>query len=104
MKRPKFSSRSLWERDGGRCQYTGRRLERDEGNIDHVIPRSRGGDTSWDNCVIADKRVNTRKADKTPDEAGLQLLRQPATPREVPVTMLLKNRHGIPDWDPVLIS
>ena len=73
-------------------------------SIDHVVPRSRGGDTNWENCVIADKRVNTRKADKTPDEAGLKLLREPGRPREVPVTILLKNMHGIPDWDPFLIS
>jgi 5-methylcytosine-specific restriction endonuclease McrA len=102
LKRPKFSVRNLWERDGGRCQYTGRELAPGEGNIDHVLPRSRGGDTSWENCVIADRRVNTRKADKTPAEAGLSLLKPPRTPREVPVTLMLKNRHGISDWDPFL--
>lgn len=99
VKRPKFNARNLWERDGGRCQYTGRPLRPGEGNIDHIVPRSRGGLTSWDNCVIADRRVNSRKADRTPEEAGLRLVREPRAPREVPVTMLLKNTHGIPDWD-----
>ena len=102
MKRPKFTVRNLWERDGGRCQYTGRDLAPGEGNIDHVMPRSRGGATSWENCVIADRRVNTRKADKTPAEAGLKLLKRPFAPREVPVTLTLKNAHGIDDWDPFL--
>ena len=102
MKRPKFSLRNLWERDGGRCQYTGRPLAPGEGNIDHVVPRSRGGATSWENCVVADRKVNTRKADKTPAEAGLRLLNQPRAPREVPVTLMLKNHHGITDWDPFL--
>lgn len=103
LSRPKFSRSNLWRRDGGRCQYTGRDLRPGEGNIDHVLPRSRGGDTSWQNCVLACKSVNTRKADRTPEEAGLQLKRQPAEPRQVPVTMLLKNVHGIPDWKPFLM-
>ena len=99
LKRPKFSARNLWERDGGRCQYTGRKLAAGEGNIDHVLPRSRGGQTTWENCVIADRTINTRKADRTPEEAGLKLRQEPEAPREVPVTMLLKNREGISDWD-----
>ncbi|MEM1297621.1 MAG: HNH endonuclease, partial [Verrucomicrobiota bacterium] len=60
-KRPKFNSRSLWERDGGRCQYTGKNLAPGEGNMDHVVPQSRGGATSWENCVLAARDVNSRK-------------------------------------------
>ncbi|MBL9154492.1 MAG: HNH endonuclease [Verrucomicrobiales bacterium] len=103
LKRPKFNARNLWARDGGRCQYTGRELRPGEGNIDHVVPRSRGGRTTWENCVIAAREVNSRKADRTPEEAGLRLLNQPRRPREVPVTVLLKNVHGIPDWEPFLL-
>ncbi len=102
MKRPKFSSRNLWKRDGGRCQYTGRRLAPDEGNIDHVVPRSRGGETSWRNCVLADKSVNSKKADRTPKEAGLRLLTDPKAPPLLPVTLTLQNRDGIADWRPFL--
>ena len=101
-KRPKFNSRNIWERDGGRCQYTGRNLRPGEGNIDHVVPRSRGGATDWENCVLASRDVNSRKADRTPEEAGLKLRQQPQTPSEVPVTMLLRNVHDIADWDPFL--
>ncbi len=103
IKRPKFSARNLWQRDEGRCQYTGRELKPGEGNIDHILPRSRGGGTTWENCVLASVEVNGRKADRTPEEAGLKLLRAPRAPRDVPVTVLLNNPHDIPDWEPFLI-
>ena len=64
LRRPNFGSRGIWERDGGICQYTGRKLAAREGNIDHVIPRSRGGKSSWENCVLAHREVNSRKADR----------------------------------------
>lgn len=102
LKRPRFSARSLWERDGGRCQYTGRPLKPGEGNIDHIMPRSRGGSTTWENCVLAARDVNSRKGNRTPEEAGLKLLRQPRAPRDIPVTFLLRNPHDIKDWKPFL--
>jgi len=98
-KRPKFGARGIWERDGGVCQYTGRKLRPHEGNIDHVVPLSRGGPTSWENCVLADKRINSRKGAKLPEEAGLKLLRRPSVPRELPVTQLIRNAHGMRDWE-----
>ena len=98
-RRPKLSGRGIWERDGGVCQYTGRKLAREEGNVDHVMPRSRGGKTSWDNCVLADKKVNSRKANRTPDEVGLKLLKKPAQPRELPSSYYIRNVHGVPDWN-----
>ncbi len=102
MKRPKFSARNIWIRDGGKCQYTGKELKPGEGNIDHIVPRSRGGQTTWTNCVLADKGVNTQKGNRTPDEAGLKLHREPREPREVPVTAMLRNTYGIEDWEPFL--
>jgi 5-methylcytosine-specific restriction endonuclease McrA len=103
-KRPKFSARAIWDRDGRRCQYTGQSLGFKEGNIDHVVPRSRGGATNWENCVLAAKLVNTVKADRLPEEAGLRLLRKPSAPREVPVSLLIRNAHGIGDWEPFLLK
>ena len=97
-KRLRFGLRGLWERDGGRCQYTGRELTLAEANIDHVIPSSRGGETSWENCVLSDRKINTRKADRTPREAGLTLLKQPAQPPVMPLTQFIKNKHQIKDW------
>lgn len=99
LKRPKFSLRNVWERDGGRCQYSGRKLSPKEGNIDHILPRSRGGGTTWENCVLADRDVNQRKADRTPDEAGLRLARDPERPQEIPVTYFIRNKFQIPEWD-----
>jgi 5-methylcytosine-specific restriction endonuclease McrA len=99
MRRPNFGTRGIWERDGGVCQYTGRKLAPREGNIDHVIPRSRGGTTSWENCVLAHREVNSKKADRLPQEAGLSLLKRPSAPRALPATTLIRNQHGISDWN-----
>lgn len=96
---PSFGFRGLWERDGGRCQYTGRTLLASEANIDHVIPRSRGGRDCWENCVLADRRVNTRKGSRTLAEAGLKLLRQPRAPQAVPSTLRIRNSWMIDDWN-----
>ena len=97
-KRPKLSTRNIRERDGNRCQYTGRVLHPDEGSLDHVVPRSRGGKNTWENLVWASKDVNTRKADRLPHEAGLTLLTVPRAPKEKPVTAFIRNAHEIADW------
>src|SRR5204862_2286170 len=60
-KRPKLCARSIRERDANRCQYTGRVLRPDEGSLDHVVPRSRGGKDAWENLVWSSKEVNQRK-------------------------------------------
>lgn len=70
-RRPKLTLLNVAKRDGYRCQYTGKILTRDRMSLDHVVPRSRGGRDSLDNVVLADKEVNNRKGDKTPQEAGL---------------------------------
>lgn len=98
-KRPRLCAKTLWERDKGICQYTGRQLDRSEANIDHILPRSKGGGTTWENCVIADKKVNSKKADRLPQEVGLKLLKTPVAPREVPVSSMIRNHLSIPDWN-----
>jgi 5-methylcytosine-specific restriction endonuclease McrA len=97
-KRPKLSARTIRERDGNRCQYTGRLLAPDEGNLDHVLPRSRGGRDTWENLVWAAKEVNQRKADRLPHEAGLKLLAVPRAPKELPVSAMIRNAHGVAEW------
>jgi 5-methylcytosine-specific restriction endonuclease McrA len=99
-KRPKLCARTIRERDGNRCQYTGVMLRPEEGNIDHVVPRSRGGRDAWENCVWSSKSVNSQKGNRLPHEAGLKLLKQPVAVREMPVTALIRNTHGILDWEP----
>ena len=73
-KRPKLNAKNIRERDGNRCQYTGRVLRPDEGSLDHVVPRSRGGQDAWENLVWSCKEVNARKGNRLPHEAGLKLL------------------------------
>jgi 5-methylcytosine-specific restriction endonuclease McrA len=98
-KRPKLCAKSIRERDGNRCQYTGKILRPEEGSMDHVLPRSRGGADSWENLVWAAKDVNARKGDRLPQEAGLRLLNVPRAPKELPVTALMRNSPQIADWD-----
>jgi 5-methylcytosine-specific restriction endonuclease McrA len=97
-KRPKLCARTIRDRDGNRCQYTGRLLAPDEGNLDHVLPRSRGGRDTWENLVWAAKEVNQRKADRLPHEAGLKLLTVPRAPKELPVSAMIRNAHGVAEW------
>jgi len=98
-KRPKLCAKAIRERDGNRCQYTGKLLRPDEGSLDHVLPRSRGGKDAWENLVWADKAVNAKKGDRLPHEAGLKLLNVPRAPKELPVTALIRNARGIGDWN-----
>jgi 5-methylcytosine-specific restriction endonuclease McrA len=97
-KRPKLCARTIRERDGNRCQYTGRLLRPEEGSLDHVVPRSRGGADTWENLVWSAKEVNQRKADRLPHEAGLLLLTVPRAPKELPVTAHLRNAHSVTEW------
>ena len=97
-KRPKLCAKSIRERDGNRCQYTGRELRPGEGSLDHVVPRSRGGKNAWENLVWSGKDVNARKGNRLPHEAGLKLLRVPRAPKELPATALIRNAHGVAGW------
>ena len=98
-KRPKFSAKAIWERDQGTCQYTGKKLSPQQANIDHVIPKSRGGRTNWKNCVLTHKEVNSIKANRTPEEAGLKLIRNPQDPKDLPSTFYIRNKHNVREWD-----
>ena len=97
-KRPKLCAKTIRERDGNRCQYTGKLLKPDEGSLDHVLPRSRGGKDIWENLVWSSKEVNTRKADRLPHEAGLKLLSKPRAPKELPASAFIRNSHEVADW------
>jgi 5-methylcytosine-specific restriction endonuclease McrA len=79
-RRVKFSRRNIFERDRYTCQYCRRSPARSELSVDHVVPRSRGGQTNWRNVVLACTECNARKRDRTPREAGMQLKRLPKEP------------------------
>ena len=91
-------AKAIRERDGNRCQYTGRVLHPNEGSLDHVVPRSRGGKDAWEKLVWSAKEVNQRKADRLPHEAGLKLLSVPRAPKELPVSVLIRNTSEVDDW------
>ena len=97
-KRPKLCAKSIRERDGNRCQYTGQLLKPEEGSLDHVLPRSRGGRDTWENLVWSCKDVNARKGDRLPHEAGLKLLSVPRAPKELPVSVTIRNAHSVAEW------
>ena len=72
-----FSRKNIFKRDRYTCQYCGKQPGPEELTIDHVIPRSRGGTSTWENCLLACVECNKRKADKTLEQAGM-------TPRKTP--------------------
>ena len=89
----KFSRVNVYLRDRYTCQYCGSDFGPRELTFDHVMPRSRGGRTSWRNIVSACKPCNQRKGDLTPDEAGMPLLRKPFVPRWLNSQATRKGRH-----------
>ncbi len=77
----KFTRHNIFERDKNTCQYCGVVFDRKDLNLDHVLPRDRGGPTNWENIVCSCIPCNTKKANRTPQEAGLHLIRKPKRPR-----------------------
>ena len=94
---PRPTKDAIRKRDGGVCQYTGKPLTNREGNVDHVVPRAQGGKNTFENMVWSSKEINSLKADKTPQQAGLRLIRKPAAPRPVPVSSTINIAHH-PSW------
>ena len=93
-----FSRRNLYRRDGFRCQYCGTRCPTQELSIDHVIPRSRGGRTSWENCVIACIPCNVKKGHRTLRAATMGLVRKPLRPHWSPCLQVsMKSRRA--SWE-----
>ncbi len=80
-KEVKFTRYNIFERDKNTCQYCGIIFDRKELNLDHVLPRDRGGQTTWENIVCSCIPCNTRKGNRLPHEAGVQLIRKPARPK-----------------------
>jgi len=80
-----FSRRNVFKRDHWACQYCGCQPGGEELTIDHVIPRSQGGTSTWDNCVLACIDCNKHKADRTPLQAGMRLRRTPLRPTWKPI-------------------
>ncbi len=95
--------RNILLRDRFTCQYCGSRMNHHNVTIDHVKPKCRGGATVWDNVVTACHHCNRKKADMTPEEAGLKLMKSPRRPTWID---LLEEAHRelINSWLPFLIN
>ncbi len=92
-----LSRRAIFARDGHRCQYCGAQAE----NIDHIVPRSKGGPHAWDNVVAACRRCNARKRDHMLEETGMKLRHQPSAPRGRQWALAALGAV-LPDWEPYL--
>ena len=93
----KFSRVNLYARDRYRCQYCGSKESLGDLTFDHVVPRSRGGKTTWTNVVAACVACNHRKGNRTPAEAGMRLRRKPERPEWVPAVTLQISLRSVPD-------
>jgi 5-methylcytosine-specific restriction endonuclease McrA len=100
QRRVPLNRRAIFARDGGKCQYCGGGAE----NVDHVVPRSGGGRHTWENVVAACRRCNTRKGNRSPDEAGLSLRRQPRAPRRHGWIFVTIGGTPHPTWAPYLFD
>ncbi|MEM7477106.1 MAG: HNH endonuclease [Planctomycetota bacterium] len=80
-----FSRRNVFKRDKYTCQYCSKQPGLEDLTIDHVLPRAQGGQSSWTNCVLACFQCNSKKADRTPAQAGMRLLKEPVRPTWKPV-------------------
>ena len=94
----KFTRENLFERDRYRCQYCGNEHEARELNMDHVIPRDKGGRTSWEIIVTSCITCNSRKANRLPHQASMHLIRKPERPRMRPFISYLIGQDCDEDW------
>ena len=95
-----FSRRNVFKRDQYACQYCGERPGSAELTIDHVVPRSQGGMSTWENCVLACVACNKHKANRTPQQAGMKLSRRPVRPAWKPI--YATHRMRIASWNKFL--
>ena len=94
----RLSRTGIFARDEHRCQYCNRRLPSAQLSLDHVIPRSRGGQTSWENIVCACLKCNVKKGGRTPHEARMQLDRKPFRPTRSPLLLVKLTNPKYQSW------
>ncbi len=97
-KEVKFTRHNIFERDRNTCQYCGIVFDRKDLNLDHVVPRDRGGPTNWENIVCSCVPCNTRKSNRTPPEAGMKLIRKPKRPKWRPFVQVNLHFSAHDSW------
>ncbi|GMU21378.1 MAG: HNH endonuclease [Phycisphaerae bacterium] len=98
----KLNRRNIFARDSSRCQYCGKRHPTSELSIDHVIPRSQRGKTTWENVVCCCLKCNVKKGGRTPEQAGMSLITKPIKPKRSPVINLQLSLHRYRSWQQFL--
>ena len=94
----RFNRRNIFARDENSCQYCGHHFPSSELSLDHVVPRSRGGEMSWENIVCCCVSCNVRKGGRTPKEAHMKLIRPPARPKHNPLLTLKLGNPKYESW------
>jgi 5-methylcytosine-specific restriction endonuclease McrA len=94
----KFNRRNIFARDNNQCQYCGKRFPTTELSLDHIIPRSQGGQSTWENIVCACVKCNVRKGGRTPKEAHMSLIRKPEKPKRSPLLNLKLTHRKYQSW------
>jgi 5-methylcytosine-specific restriction endonuclease McrA len=94
----RFNRRNVFARDGNLCQYCGRGFPTSELSLDHVVPRSQGGLTTWENIVCACVACNVRKGGRTPQEARMHLIRDPVKPKRSPLLAIKLGNPKYASW------
>ena len=98
----RFSRYNIYLRDGNTCQYCSRELPRTDLNLDHVVPRAQGGRTTWENVVCCCIDCNLTKGARTPDQAGMKLMKTPVRPRWTPTFRTQSGKVRYREWLPFL--
>ncbi len=94
----KFNRRNIFLRDENRCQYCGHKFSTQHLSLDHVVPRTQGGLTNWENIVCACLTCNVRKGGRTPHEAGMRLFKRPVKPKRSPMLSHQLTYHKYHSW------
>jgi len=98
----KLNRRNIYARDQNACQYCGRRFPTSELTLDHVTPRSQGGENTWHNLVCACVACNSKKGGRTPEQAKMKLIRRPVQPRRNPAITLRVGQDKYACWQAFL--
>lgn len=95
--RVRYSKHNVFARDRWQCAYCRRKFDKEDLTTDHILPKARGGKTCWENIVTCCKDCNTRKKDKTPQEAGMALETIPTIPDFIPTFLFSLSKNEIPE-------
>ena len=94
----KFNRRNIYARDGNKCQYCGKRMPTTELSLDHVVPKSQGGKSTWENIVCCCVKCNVKKGGRTPDQAHMHLITKPVKPKRSPVINIRLADERYSSW------